>query len=85
MQSSTQNIFTAACWYKLLLLTIKSLGFISVKAGNVPKLFTEPLVSNRYACLRHFLRPGSSYAGGTNAEIEIITSVALDIRKAALS
>ena len=54
MQSSTQNTFTAVCWYKLLLLTIKSLGFISVKAGNVPKLFTEPLVFNRYACLRHF-------------------------------
>ena len=29
------------CWYKLLLPTIKSLGFITVKAGNVPKLFAE--------------------------------------------
>ena len=64
MQCSTQKIFTAACWYKLLLLTIKSLGFISVKAGNVPKLFTEPLISNHYACLRHFF----SQEGATQVE-----------------
>ena len=47
MQCSTQKLFTAVCCYKMLLLTIKSLGVLSKKAGNVPKLFTLLLTADR--------------------------------------